>query len=69
MASLKEMLPGDALIAEIKQTCSGQSLVRNLEIAKQLELFNNMYNESLTFGEFVYAYHPGYDPEAKGDPE
>ena len=56
--SFGDMLPGDALVSEIRRTCTGYQLVRNLEIARQLALFNDMYGENLTFNEFVEAYLP-----------
>ncbi len=63
------MLPGDALVSEIRRTCTGSQLEKNLEIARQLAFYDSMYNESLTFGEFVEAYHPRDDSEAEEDPE
>ena len=69
MVSYWNMLPGEALEAEISRTCKGRQRTINLEIAKELKCFNEMYGESLSFGEFVEAYHPRNFPQFKEESE
>ena len=65
-----QMLPGDALVAELHKSFSGPALEQKLEIVRQLKLYNTMYDECLTLGEFEDAYvrHKG-DREFIEEPE
>lgn len=54
--SINNMLPGDELIAALHKVYSGPALEQKLEIVKQLTLFNEMYDEQLTLGEYEKAY-------------
>ena len=54
--NIYNMLPGDDLINEITKSFSGPAREQKLEIARQLELYNTMFDDNLTFGEYERAY-------------
>ena len=54
--NIYNMLPGDDLVAALHKSFSGPALEQKLEIVRQLQLYNNMYDESLTLGEYEDAY-------------
>ena len=68
--NIYNMLPGDALVAELCKYFSGPVLEQKLETVRQLELYNAMYDENLSLGEFEDAYirHKG-DREFIEEPE
>ena len=53
--NIYNMLPGDDLINEINKSFSGPAREQKLEIARQLELYNTMFDDNLTFGEYERA--------------
>ena len=44
------------VINEINKSFSGPAREQKLEIARQLELYNTMFDDNLTFGEYERAY-------------
>lgn len=49
--NIYNMLPGDALVADFANLFSCPALEQKLEIVRQLELYNAMYDENLSLGD------------------
>ena len=58
MHSTLNLLPGDILDAQLRKYFSGSLLGTMLQLADELQQYNEEYDENFTLREYIQAFYP-----------